>query len=134
MGEEISMSSRLWTSGYDIFSPSTNVLNHYYVRRHYPKFWETVNRFFKRPIHNPLVEMLIHRVKNMLGYPESATNLVSPMSVLYRSGDWGMGRERSFNQYMRMVGLDPVTKTETPNIWCRKGEWPEQALPYYVKK
>ncbi len=44
MGEEISLSSRLWTSGYDIFSPSRNVLNHYYVRRHYPKFWETVNR------------------------------------------------------------------------------------------
>ena len=44
MGEEISMSARLWTAGYDIFSPTTNVLNHYYVRRHYPKFWESVNR------------------------------------------------------------------------------------------
>jgi hypothetical protein len=37
MGEEISMSARLWTAGYDIFSPTVNVLNHYYVRRHYPK-------------------------------------------------------------------------------------------------
>ncbi len=45
MGEEISMSARLWTAGYDIFSPTINVLNHYYVRRHYPKFWESVNRF-----------------------------------------------------------------------------------------
>jgi [Skp1-protein]-hydroxyproline N-acetylglucosaminyltransferase len=44
MGEEISMSARLWTAGYDIFSPTINVLNHYYVRRHYPKFWESVNR------------------------------------------------------------------------------------------
>lgn len=44
IGEEISMSARLWTSGYDIFSPTINVLNHYYVRRHYPKFWESVNR------------------------------------------------------------------------------------------
>ena len=44
MGEEISMSARLWTAGYDIFSPTVNVLNHYYVRRHYPKFWESVNR------------------------------------------------------------------------------------------
>jgi [Skp1-protein]-hydroxyproline N-acetylglucosaminyltransferase len=44
MGEEISLSARLWTSGYDIFSPTINVLNHYYVRRHYPKFWESVNR------------------------------------------------------------------------------------------
>ena len=45
MGEEISMSARLWTAGYDIFSPTINVLNHYYVRRHYPKFWESVNRY-----------------------------------------------------------------------------------------
>jgi [Skp1-protein]-hydroxyproline N-acetylglucosaminyltransferase len=45
MGEEISMSARVWTAGYDIFSPTINVLNHYYVRRHYPKFWESVNRF-----------------------------------------------------------------------------------------
>jgi hypothetical protein len=45
MGEEISMSARLWTAGYDIFSPTVNVLNHYYVRRHYPKFWESVNRY-----------------------------------------------------------------------------------------
>lgn len=44
MGEEISMSARLWTAGYDIFAPTINVLNHYYVRRHYPKFWESVNR------------------------------------------------------------------------------------------
>jgi hypothetical protein len=48
MGEEISMSARLWTSGYDIFSPTVNVLNHYYVRRHYPKFWESVNRWGKQ--------------------------------------------------------------------------------------
>lgn len=45
MGEEISMSARLWTAGYDIFTPTINVLNHYYVRRHYPKFWESVNRY-----------------------------------------------------------------------------------------
>lgn len=45
MGEEISMSARLWTSGYDIFAPTINVLNHYYVRRHHPKFWESVNRW-----------------------------------------------------------------------------------------
>ena len=47
MGEEISLSARLWTHGYDIFSPTINVLNHYYVRRHYPKFWETVNRYVR---------------------------------------------------------------------------------------
>lgn len=86
MGEEISMSARLWTAGYDIFSPTINVLNHYYVRRHYPKFWESVNRFFKKPIHNNLVEIVLKRVKNMLGYPESAGELINPSSGTCKMG------------------------------------------------
>jgi len=33
MGEEIIMSTRLWTAGYDIFSPTEPVVGHIYVRR-----------------------------------------------------------------------------------------------------
>eukprot|EP00596_Hydrurales_sp_CCMP1899_P002197 CAMPEP_0119042790 /NCGR_PEP_ID=MMETSP1177-20130426/16162_1 /TAXON_ID=2985 /ORGANISM="Ochromonas sp, Strain CCMP1899" /LENGTH=494 /DNA_ID=CAMNT_0007009807 /DNA_START=112 /DNA_END=1593 /DNA_ORIENTATION=+ len=117
MGEEISMSARLWTAGYDIFSPTTNVLNHYYVRRHYPKFWESVNRFFKKGIHNDLVELVLKRVKCMLGYPESRPEMINPNSVLYRSEDWSMGNKRSFSNYMQMVGLDTQTKVVTVNRW-----------------
>lgn len=78
------MSARLWTSGYDLFSPPTNVLNHYYVRRHKPKFWETVNRYFERGVHNDLAQVVIQRVKHMLRYPESSLELVQPASVLYQ--------------------------------------------------
>jgi len=130
MGEEISMSARLWTSGYDIFSPTVNVLNHYYVRRHYPKFWESVNRFFKKPIHNDIVEIIIKRVKNMLGYPESKADLIYPNSVLYRLDEWGMGKKRSFSKYMEMVGIDPLQKKITTNKWCHEGVWPAQAEQY----
>ena len=42
MGEEIIMSARLWTAGYDIFAPSQAVVGHMYHRKHQPKFWETV--------------------------------------------------------------------------------------------
>ena len=42
MGEEIIMSTRLWTSGYDIFSPPRSVVGHMYVRRHKPKVCEHV--------------------------------------------------------------------------------------------
>eukprot|EP01041_Mallomonas_annulata_P000653 gene653-1265_t len=130
MGEEISMSARMWTAGYDIFSPTINVLNHYYVRRHYPKFWESVNRFFKNPIHNDLVELVIKRVKTMLGYPECTPEMVSPASLLYRLEDWSMGNKRSFATYLDMVGIEPLTKTITPNFWCHQAKWPPQAEPY----
>ncbi len=33
--------ARLWTSGYDIFSPTHSLLGHHYVRNHKPKFWES---------------------------------------------------------------------------------------------
>lgn len=51
MGEEIIMSTRLWTSGYDIFSPSQAVVGHIYVRRHKPKFWESVSN--RSPVPSP---------------------------------------------------------------------------------
>jgi [Skp1-protein]-hydroxyproline N-acetylglucosaminyltransferase len=134
MGEEISMSARLWTAGYDIFSPTTNVLNHYYVRRHYPKFWETVNRFFKKPIHNNLVEIVLKRVKAMLQYPESTSELLNPNSVLYRLEDWSMGTKRSLSDYMDMVGINVKDKIVQRNNWCHSGEWPKQAEQYRIKK
>jgi hypothetical protein len=46
MGEEILLSARLWTSGYDIFSPTHSLLGHHYVREHKPKFWEAIHRTF----------------------------------------------------------------------------------------
>jgi Glycosyltransferase (GlcNAc) len=54
MGEEIIMSSRLWTSGYDMFSPAQAVVGHIYFRRHQPKFWESVHRTFTMGVHNML--------------------------------------------------------------------------------
>ena len=41
-------------------------------------------RFFKKPIHNDLVELVLKRVKCMLGYPESRPEMINPNSVLYR--------------------------------------------------
>ncbi len=45
-----------------------------------------------------------------------------------------MGKKRSFSQYMDMVGIDTLSKKVTPNVWCHKGEWPQSALQYQVKK
>lgn len=45
-----------------------------------------------------------------------------------------MGKKRSFANYMEMVGIDTLSKKVTPNKWCHKGEWPEIALKYQVKK
>ena len=44
MGEEIILSARLWTHGYDIYTPTQPVLTHRYKRMDQPKFWESLNK------------------------------------------------------------------------------------------
>lgn len=84
----------------------------------------------KKPIHNNLVEIVLKRVKNMLGYPESAAELINPSSVLYRLGDFGYGKKRSAAAYYDMVGIHPITKEIRKNEWCHLGNWPPEAIPY----
>ncbi len=70
----------------------------------------------------------------MLGYPESRAEMIEPKSLLYKQHEYGMGTQRSYEDYLKMVGIDFNTKVVTPNTWCRQGEWPDLAKQYYVKK
>lgn len=40
-GEEILLTVRAFTHGWDVFTPHRNILYHYYTRQTEPKFWET---------------------------------------------------------------------------------------------
>jgi hypothetical protein len=48
MGEEIALSMRAWTHGWDIYAPRKNLIAHQYRpgRMGLPKFWETANRLY----------------------------------------------------------------------------------------
>jgi hypothetical protein len=124
MGEEIIMSTRLWTSGYDIFSPTHAVVGHIYVRRHKPKFWESVHRAFQPGVHNPLQAMVLDRIKYQLGYPEAAKDMLQTKSVLTAVEQYSMGTERPLSQYLELVGLNMTTKEVTYTRWCEEGTVP----------
>lgn len=124
MGEEIIMSTRLWTSGYDIFSPTQSVVGHMYVRRHTPKFWESVHRVFTHGVHNPLQMLVLDRVKYQLGYPEASKDQIMPKSVLTAVEQYSMGIARPLEEYMRIVGLNTTTKEVTYTEWCETGKAP----------
>ena len=133
MGEEISLSARLWTAGYDIFSPSLDVSSHIYGRRHKPKFWEVFNQHYKGEAnHNGIAFLVMQRIKNVLGYPESAEGMVFPRTILDFVDLYGMGKERPLADFWKMVGLDPITKGEQkiPNNWCKKGMPPPNHPDY----
>ena len=42
VGEEILLSARLYTNGYDIYSPNENIVFHKYERKGEPKFWDDI--------------------------------------------------------------------------------------------
>jgi hypothetical protein len=121
MGEEIIMSSRLWTSGYDIFGPSRSVVGHMYVRRHKPKFWESVHRAFTNGVHNPLQAMVLDRVKYQLGYPEAARDMLKHKSILTAVEQYSMGTVRPLEDYLKIAGLNMTTKLVTNTRWCEGG-------------
>ena len=128
------MSFRLWTSGYDIFSPSQSVVGHMYVRRHKPKFWEAVHRVFTYGIHNPLQMLVLCRIKYQLGYPEAAREMIMPKSNLTAVEQYSMGTERTLDKYLRLVGLNIKEKKVAYTDWCESGHVPpgfEQYAPLY---
>jgi len=124
MGEEIIMSSRLWTAGYDIFSPSESVVGHLYERRHKPKFWESFGRAFTPGLHNELQALVLQRIKFQLGYPESARDMLAQKNVLTAVEQYSMGTARSLDDYLKMVGLDMNRKEVTKTSWCDEGRPP----------
>mmetsp|Transcript_29817 Transcript_29817/g.62153 ORF Transcript_29817/g.62153 Transcript_29817/m.62153 type:complete len:598 (-) Transcript_29817:82-1875(-) len=121
MGEEILLSARLWTSGYDIFSPTHSLLGHHYVRNHQPKFWESIHRTFTFGVHNPLQMLVLNRVKTQLDYPESAKDMMKPKSLFTAVEQYSMGTSRSLEEYLKIVGLDMVTKEVSYTEWCETG-------------
>ena len=69
-----------------------------------------------------------------IAFLHDENNAFVSSSLFVRLDEWGLGKKRSFAQYMNMVGIDTVAKKVTPNKWCHQGDWPAIALPYKLDK
>lgn len=122
LGEEILLSARLWTSGYDIFSPTISLVGHRYERNQQgPKFWEAIHMAFTNGVHNPLQMLVLNRIKQQLGYPESARDMLKPKTLLTAVQLYSMGHSRSLEDYLKIVGLNMRLKEVTYTAWCETG-------------
>eukprot|EP00928_Gymnodinium_smaydae_P015178 TRINITY_DN15564_c0_g2_i1.p1 TRINITY_DN15564_c0_g2~~TRINITY_DN15564_c0_g2_i1.p1 ORF type:complete len:519 (+),score=110.92 TRINITY_DN15564_c0_g2_i1:46-1557(+) len=130
MGEEIAMSLRLYTAGFDIYAPSVDVIRHHYVRKEHPKFWETVNMVFSGDFHNALNRLLVRRVLHLLGRRgvRAAAAAAGAPDVFARLSEYGLGRVRTLDQFMEMAGLDVNKKEMQTPEWCERGRTPPHAL------
>mmetsp|Transcript_7527 Transcript_7527/g.17068 ORF Transcript_7527/g.17068 Transcript_7527/m.17068 type:complete len:603 (-) Transcript_7527:32-1840(-) len=131
MGEEIMLSMRAWTHGWDIYAPRKNWIAHQYRpgRMGLPKFWGSVGRLFGRPgpgFSNQLQLRLIKRVKHLVGYNDCCSK-----EKLMQDGDelvlmdvehYGFGDVRSREEYLKWANIDVDAKRCHGIQWCNKGE------------
>lgn len=90
-GEELLYSARLWTSGYDFFTPTRNLVFHHYYRDDKPKFWNEVD--YAAQQRDTLAKV---------------DKLLSGRLPGYRHG---MGAARSLDEYFAFAGIDWNAKT-----------------------
>jgi hypothetical protein len=89
-GEEILHSARLWTAGYDFFTPLHNIVFHQYERTDAPRFWNDIKDY------GATQAATLKKVRRVLG-------LESPEMPGYR---YGMGADRTLEQYWAFAGID----------------------------
>jgi [Skp1-protein]-hydroxyproline N-acetylglucosaminyltransferase len=129
MGEEIALSMRAWTHGWNIYAPRKNWIAHQYRpgRLGLPKFWETVGRVFHRGIgiSNRLQSQVVHRVKYMIGYPEVTQESLRQDGIddiLQDINYYGLGEVRSRDDYIKLTQIDFEHYRCQPMHWCNNGE------------
>ena len=110
-GEEILYSARLYTHGYDVYTPLENVVFHHYVREDSPKFWKD------RPNYRKTQLQSIARVKMLLGFPMDHTTAIMPqkLTTLLANESFapesGPGVTRRLKDYWSFAGIDPAART-----------------------
>jgi len=129
MGEEIALSLRAWTSGWNIYAPRKNLIIHQYRpgRMGLPKFWEGVNRLYRGSgaDNNSLQGRAVQRVKYMVGYPETTAEILKDKNeffILTEQEHYGVGTERTLEEYMNWTGIDVNAKKCARIKWCSNGE------------
>lgn len=129
MGEELILSIRAFTNGYDVFSPSTDIVRHEYFRENSMKFWESVDYTYN------LTEMQFHlaataaqRIKRIIQFPvddslADAHGLQSFPEELKvkRITNYGLGTRRTLAQFLDISGIDFENKNVNSPTWCVQG-------------
>jgi hypothetical protein len=90
VGEEILLSIRFWTNGWNIYAPNQNIIYHHYIREGEPKVW--TDRIFNS-------ELALKKVKQLIGLSdETPPNDINVFMHIY-----GLGKTRTLKQYYDFI-------------------------------
>jgi hypothetical protein len=98
-GEEPSLAVRLWTHGFDLFSPHETVIYHYYKREDGSRHWNDFRQWAD------LHKLTLRRMKALC---EPAACLPEEVAAL---GPYGLGTRRSLAEYEAFSGVNFAGKT-----------------------
>lgn len=110
IGEELLLSARFYTHGWDIFTPNKNTIYHLYTRESDPKFWE--NQHMDS-------ESASQKARYVLGLDVDRAKLTPRQLHLLER--YGLGRERSLDDYYRHAGID-IQKKEVLKNMCENNK------------
>ena len=110
VGEEVLMSARLFTHGYEIFTPPEVVCFHYYTRPKSPKIWSD-KTYSDIPAFKKAMGMLELDTVNTFELPDNITMNITK---------YGIGNVRSLKEFYDFIGADIANKKVVKNF-CREG-------------
>lgn len=103
-GEEVVYSLRLFTNGYDVFTPTENILYHEYTRETKPKFWSDLSYDDSDAI---------SKVKYYLGLLEFDK---LPKTMHIDLDKYGPGKVRSVSEFLDFAKIDTKAKLVYSNF------------------
>ena len=111
IGEELLLSARFYTNGWDIFTPSRNTIFHLYTREKDPKFWD--NKHIESDVASEKVRYLLGLVPN----DKKLTNRQKHYLKIY-----GLGESRTLEEYFEFAGINVKDKKIVKNMCDTKSE------------
>ena len=121
VGEEILHSARVWTAGYDIYSPTQVTVYHLYTRSDQPHVWDDKKTFDDTDAFN--------KAKHILGLQDAQTKPV-PEHVKENIDQYGLGTKRTIQEFFDFAGIDVKNKTIYKNFCPKPHEIPpESGIP-----
>jgi [Skp1-protein]-hydroxyproline N-acetylglucosaminyltransferase len=97
-GEEMLLSVRFFTSGWDVYTPNRNIIYHAYTRAHEPKFWDD-------HVYSP--HRVFEKIKVLTGLRPVEH---MPSEFVQDMKTYGLGSQRTLKEYYDLIGVDPVKK------------------------
>lgn len=107
VGEEILHSIRFYTHGWDIFTPTENIVFHEYTRADKPKIWTDNPYYSDMPAFNKVQH-----------YLKMVNDSHVPGYLQFNLDKYGLGNARTLEDYYNFAGIDMKNKRVYKNF-CR---------------